>query len=104
MDLKVKKKKGKAALLGYQKKSQTLALARIDSHAFQEKSNRMTIVLTKEIDDAEPDYVCIDVAEIAKMDREEAQRAYKMLHRAVKPTFSGNCDHRLNLLDIRRVV
>ena len=36
------------------------------------------------------------------MDKNTAMLAYKALLQAAKPTFSGNCDHRINLLDPKK--
>ena len=45
----------------------------------------------------------MEISTLAKMDRASQIVAYKHLSMAMKPIFSGSVDHRINLLDPRKV-
>ena len=62
-----------------------------------------TVLLIKEIKDKNEDFVNMDPSEMKQFKKKQAQEAYKALVRATKPTFSGSIDHRINLLEFRKV-
>ena len=57
----------------------------------------------KEIPDATDDMVNMDEKLMGKFTKSQAQVAYKVLSRAVLPTYSGSVDHRVNLLNKQKV-
>ena len=46
----------------------------------------------------------MDLPAIAKLDRPKSINAFKIVTNASKPVFSGSLDHRINMLDIKKVL
>lgn len=46
----------------------------------------------------------MDLAKFKTLSKQEASLAYRFLYKALKPVFSGSVDHRVNLLDHRKVI
>ena len=67
-------------------------------------NKQRTLLLTPEIDDNLEGIINLELSILAKYTVKEAQRAYKILVRSSKPIFSGSIDHRVNLLDARKVL
>ena len=46
----------------------------------------------------------LEIPLMAKFDIAQAQAAYKVLVRAMRPVYSGSLDHRINMLDAKKVL
>lgn len=65
---------------------------------------RRTILLTKEMDDNLEDFVKIDMEDFIDLSKTpKASLMYKLLLKAEAPVFSGSIDHRMNLLDFKKL-
>ena len=67
-------------------------------------NRQRTLLLIPEIDDNMEGIINLELSTLGRFTIKEAQRAYKILVRSSKPTFSGSIDHRINLLDARKVL
>ena len=70
----------------------------------QKMFKQRTILLTTEIEDNLSGLLNYDLVKISKFSIKQAQISYKILMRSSKPIFSGSVDHRINLLDSRKVL
>ena len=61
-------------------------------------------MLTKEINEENEYMPNLEIPLMAKFDVEQAQAAYKILVRAMRPVYSGSLDHRINMLDAKKVL
>ena len=61
-------------------------------------------MLTKEINEEDEYMPNLEIPLMAKFDVEQAQAAYKILVRAMRPVYSGSLDHRINMLDAKKVL
>ena len=61
-------------------------------------------MLTKEINEENEYMPNLEIPLMAKFDIEQAQAAYKILVRAMRPVYSGSLDHRINMLDAKKVL
>ena len=62
------------------------------------------MLLTKEINEENEYMPNLEIPLMAKFDVEQAQAAYKILVRAMRPVYSGSLDHRINMLDAKKVL
>ena len=60
--------------------------------------------MTKEISEENEYMQNLEHLLMAKFDVQKAQAAYKILIRAVRPVYSGSLDHRINMLDAKKVL
>ena len=74
------------------------------AQAIAKSPQQRTVLLTKEIHDDLEYMANLDLQLIFKLSLTEAQLAYKTLVRSVRPVFSGALDHRINMLDARKVL
>ena len=61
-------------------------------------------MLTKEINEENEYMPNLETHLMKKFDIEQAQAAYKILVRAMRPVYSGSLDHRINMLDAKKVL
>ena len=61
-------------------------------------------MLTKEINEENEYMPNLELPLMKKFDIEQAQAAYKILVRAMRPVYSGSLDHRINMLDAKKVL
>jgi hypothetical protein len=65
---------------------------------------RRTVLLTKEMDDNQEDFINIDIDDFIALGKtHKANLMYKLLLRSEAPVFSGSVDHRMNLLDFKKL-
>ena len=77
----------------------------IKTKAQKEQSRvQRTVLLTKEISEDSEYMPNLEIPLLAKFDQEQAQAAYKILVRALRPVYSGSTDHRINMLDAKKVL
>jgi hypothetical protein len=63
-----------------------------------------SVLMTKENDMELEYFTKMDLGQFSKLDRPMAILAYKVLTIASKPIFSGSLDHRINMLDPKKVL
>ena len=74
-----------------------------DVHQFKFEKHKRSVLLTKEYCEELDYFTKVDLPVIARLDHQTAILAYKTLNLASKPVFSGALDHRINVLDLKKV-
>lgn len=62
-----------------------------------------TLLLSKEVDDNDIDLLVQPESFFTKLSQRELEGCYTVLRKMLKPVFSGSVDHRINLLDAKKV-